>query len=225
MKFIIILLLYCFNSNFVWAQNNIRFKWQVQYLGQNLLLNKLYTDKKDTLVIKELKWYISKVTLLQDDQIVFSEPKSVHLLNIGEPKSLQMELKSRKKISFNKIQFYIGIDSQTNVSGALGGDLDPTKGMYWTWQSGYINIKIEGESNSITNRDFQLHLGGYLPPFTTIQTVVLPITNASNEIKIGIELDSWLNQISLIGSAHIMSPSKEAVSMSKEFAKQFFILK
>lgn len=225
MRFILVLLFSYFGSKMASAQDKIHLKWQVHYLGQNVQLNELYANKTDSLTIKELKWYISKIALFQDDQLVFSEPKSVHLLNIGEPKSLEIEFKSRKKISFNKIQFCIGIDSMTNVSGALGGDLDPTKGMYWTWQSGYINIKIEGESNSITNRDFQLHLGGYLQPFTAIQTVVLPITNASNEIKIGIELDSWLNQISLIGSAHIMSPSKEAVSMSKEFAKQFFILK
>ncbi|MDI9320861.1 MAG: hypothetical protein QM530_10385 [Phycisphaerales bacterium] len=225
MKFILILWFSYFGSKIVSAQDKIHLEWQVQYLGQNVPLNELYATKTDTLTIKELKWYISKVSLIQDDQIVFSDPTIAHLLNIADPKSLEIELKSRKKISFNKLQFCIGIDSLTNVSGALGGDLDPTKGMYWTWQSGYINIKIEGESNSITNRDFQLHLGGYLPPFAAIQTIVLPITNASNDIKIGIELASWLGQISLIGPAHIMSPSKEAVSMSKEFAKQFFILK
>lgn len=225
MRFILILLFSYFGSIIAYAQDKIRLEWQVNYLGQNVQSDKTYTHQTDTITIKELKWYISKVTLLQNDQIVFSDPKIAHLLNIADPKSLEIELKSRKKISFNKIQFSIGIDSPTNVSGALGGDLDPTKGMYWTWQSGYINIKIEGESNSITNHDFQLHLGGYLPPFAAIQTVVLPITNSSNDIKIGIELALWLGKISSIGPTHIMSPSKEAVSMSKEFAKQFFILK
>ena len=69
------------------------------------------------------------------------------------PSSLALQIPSN--IPFSKLKFQLGIDSLTNVSGAMGGDLDPTKGMYWTWQSGYINMKIEGKSNSCKTRKNQ----------------------------------------------------------------------
>jgi len=44
------------------------------------------------------------------------------------------------------------VDSLANVSGAMSNDLDATKGMYWSWQSGFINLKIEGKSASCKTR-------------------------------------------------------------------------
>ena len=80
---------------------------------------------------------------------------------------------------FNTIAFNLGIDSITNVSGAQGGDLDPTKGMYWAWQSGFINIKLQGTSNSCPppKNEFEFHLGGYQYPFNSLQTIILKTGN------------------------------------------------
>lgn len=39
--------------------------------------------------------------------------------------------------------FLLGVDSLTNVSGAFGG-ASTIKGMYWAWNSGYINLKLKG---------------------------------------------------------------------------------
>ena len=60
-----------------------------------------------------------------------------------------------------RIYFQIGIDSLTNVSGDLDGDLDPALGMYWAWNSGYINMKLEGKSSSCKSvkKEFQFHIG------------------------------------------------------------------
>ena len=80
----------------------------------------------------------------------------------------------------DKIKFNLGIDSLTNVSGVMGGDLDPTKGMYWTWQSGYINFKMEGSSAvcPTRNHEFQFHIGGYQDPFYAMQTLELEVKNS-----------------------------------------------
>lgn len=50
--------------------------------------------------------------------------------------------------------------------------------MYWTWQSGYINAKLEGKSNLVNTptHAFAFHLGGYLNPFQTLQTISIPCT-------------------------------------------------
>jgi len=62
----------------------------------------------------------------------------------------------------------IGTDSITNVSGALDGDLDPIKGMYWAWNSGCINFKLEG-TRVISGKKtpFEYHIGGYNGPQAT----------------------------------------------------------
>ena len=60
----------------------------------------------------------------------------------------------------------------------MGGDLDPTKGMYWAWQSGYINFKMEGSCSQClaTKNNFEFHLGGYQQPFYAMQTIELNTT-------------------------------------------------
>jgi hypothetical protein len=55
-------------------------------------------------------------------------------------------------LHYNTAHFTLGIDSATNAAGAGGGALDATKGMYWAWHSGYINLKLEGTSPRCTTR-------------------------------------------------------------------------
>ena len=108
----------------------------------------------------------------------------------------------------------------------MGGDLDPTKGMYWTWQNGYINFKIEGKSNlSIAkNKEFVFHLGGYQNSFSTLQTIQLPVQYLSIS-PINIAIDKWINEIDLNKQNHIMSPSKEAVLLANKLSTIFSVSK
>ncbi|MBI3236019.1 MAG: hypothetical protein HYZ42_18620 [Bacteroidetes bacterium] len=126
-----------------------------------------------------------------------------------------MSFVTEKPLVYNHVSFVLGIDSVTNVSGALGGDLDPTTGMYWTWQSGYINVKVEGRSNSCKtrNNEFQFHLGGYMFPNAAAQTILLDAKPNSNLTMI-VDLKPWFEQIKLSEQNHIMSPSLEAVRLS-----------
>jgi hypothetical protein len=65
----------------------------------------------------------------------------------------------------------IGVDSTRNVSGAQTGALDPTNDMFWTWNSGYIFVKMEGTSTSAPSNDLTFHIGGFQSPNNTIRTV------------------------------------------------------
>ena len=108
----------------------------------------------------------------------------------------------------------------------MGGDLDPTKGMYWTWQNGYINFKIEGKSNLsfAKSNDFVFHLGGYQNAFSTLQTIQLPVQN-SQVISINMAIDKWIYEIDLNKQNHIMSPSKEAVILANKLSTIFSVSK
>lgn len=177
------------------------------------------------LQVDVLKFYISKVQLLNDGKIVLEEKNSFHLIDASELKSVLLPIENKENIHFDELKFDLGLDSTTNVSGAMGGDLDPTKGMYWTWQSGFINFKLEGKSKlcKIRNSEFQFHLGGYQQPNYCIQTLRFQITN-SNVINLKLDLKKILQQIDLAKTNHIMSPCLEAVLLSKIVANSLTVI-
>jgi hypothetical protein len=161
-----------------------------------------------------------------NDQLVYKEKNSFHLIDAADNITFNLMINLEPNINFNQIKFNVGIDSTTNYGGALGGDLDPTKGMYWTWQNGYINFKIEGKSNlSIAkNKDFVFHLGGYQNALSTLQTIQLPVQN-SQVITINMAIDKWIYEIDLNKQNHIMSPSKEAVILANKLSTIFSVSK
>ncbi len=178
----------------------------------------------DSILIETLRFYISNIEFLQDKKVVWQEQNSVHLIDAALSQTLKIATKCPPNLTFDQLQFNLGIDSTTNVSGALGGDLDPTKGMYWTWQSGYINFKIEGKNPRCNTRNhaFQFHLGGYNLLYNALQTIVLDIKK-DKEVNIIFDISKFINDIDFVQKPNIMSPCKEAVLMSKKITKGFYL--
>jgi hypothetical protein len=172
----------------------------------------------DSLQISNFRCYISGISLSANGKTVYTEPNSYHLLDMAEPPSMQLRLPNIPK--YDAIHFSIGVDSIMSISGAHGGDLDPEKGMYWAWQSGYINFKVEGNSNLCNTRrnEFQFHIGGYAGKDNALVKVTLRNADAPNTMTIQIPLDKWLQQIDISQQHTIMSPSAEAVQLAKQFA-------
>jgi hypothetical protein len=164
------------------------------------------------------------VCLLNNNRVVWQEKNSFHLIDIEQPKTSSWNLVVPQSTTFTQVSFDLGIDSITNVSGAFGGDLDPTKGMYWTWQSGYINFKLEGKASnsSANNNEFQFHLGGYQYPFLACQQVVLEEANLKS-LGIKFDLKRALDQTDFTKLHHIMSPSYDAVNFSQLLKESFSI--
>ena len=225
-KPIIFILLFILKLNGITAQVNVYFN--PMFVGNKLELNKQYfiVNSTNSIQIETLKFYISNMEFYNTEQLVFKEKNSFHLIDAEDSTTFNLMINLKPNINFNQIKFNIGIDSITNYGGAMGGDLDPTKGMYWTWQNGYINFKIEGKSNlSIAkSNDFLFHLGGYQNAFSTLQTIQLPVQN-SQVIPINMAIDKWINEIDLAKQNHIMSPSKEAVFLSNKLSTIFSVTK
>lgn len=118
--------------------------------------------------------------------------------------------------------FLLGVDSLTNVSGAFGGDLDPIKGMYWAWNSGYINLKLEGTSpaSPYPTHTFELHLGGYLPPYATAQRVLLPKLG-TDDVLVQVDILPLLEAADVRTKCNVMSPGDVAVRLSHVAATMF----
>ena len=185
------------------------------------------TAQSDTVVLATFRFYISNVQCVFEDSSTYSEPNSYHLIDIEKEESLSFDLKSMpvKKLRF--LNFTIGVDSLANVSGAQSGDLDPIKGMYWAWNTGYINAKIEGKSSSCKSLKnvFEFHIGGYLPPFNALRKVQLPIKNVeSNVLNIEADVDKWLSNIKLSETNSVLLPNKMAMTVADNYAQMFKIV-
>lgn len=198
--------------------------------GQPLALGgRLYRSPAgDSLYVDLLRFYISAVRLQGPDGS-YSEPGSYHLIDAEEDDSQTIVLKNVPAGRYTTLSFLVGTDSLTNVSGALGGDLDPTKGMYWAWNSGYVNVKIEGRSDACPTRfhDFQFHIGGYMLLHATARAVVLPLKpaiiseNTTTRIHVTADLERFFGKIKLAHTNSVMIPSGEAAMLADYFKDVF----
>jgi hypothetical protein len=228
MKFynIFVLLLFSIISFAQPSNEVIAFKLSINHHYINVGEKHFTHATSDSISFDVIRFYISNVQFFYEEEFISSLEKKHHLVDLENPESLKINLGKNAQLDFNKIKFDLGIDSLTNVSGAFGGDLDPTNGMYWTWQSGYINFKLEGVTPSCPARKnfFQFHLGGYQAPFSNVQAVELDIADKKN-IIIELPIDLLLEKINLTQTYKIMSPNQPAVDLTKLIASLFSIAK
>ncbi len=233
--FIVLLLLLCFRGFSQNKADSLSLNFNIKFNDELLELQKKYVTKNnDTIAVETFKCYISSLQIHFSDNSIFNKKDSYHLLDLENPITLKIPILPLNSKIISKVVFNIGIDSLTNTSGALTADLDPIKGMYWAWQSGYINIKIEGKSSSCHNRNnkFQFHIGGYLKPNYTMRKIEIPIAKnchpelvegqiLKKEIDIAIDLDKFFSEIHLKEINSVMIPGKEAMKIADLSAKIF----
>lgn len=226
MRFLCILIPIGFFSQLCFAQPQQVFKLSFKpvFGNENLKPDTIYhkLNKTDSISIETLRFYISGIELWNNGAKVWKEKNSFHFIDAAETKSLVIQFKIPANIFFQKIKFNLGIDSVTNASGAMEGDLDPTKGMYWAWQSGYINFKLEGKSAlcKTRNHQFQFHLGGFMFPFNALRTITLDV-NDLKHTDIAVDIAKFISSIELWRQNEIMSPGKEAMLITDKAAKIF----
>lgn len=179
-------------------------------------------QNSDSVSIDLFKFYISNVEFVSNGKVVVRQPESFYLLDMFDAQSCRVLVPMQENTQFDHVRFNLGIDSATNISGAMGGVLDPTKGMYWAWQSGYINMKLEGTSNKCQERNhrFQYHLGGYSAPFSALQKVEIAV-QSGKEVSIAVDVEKFLGQLNLGVLSHVMSPCAKAVELSAQATKMF----
>jgi len=215
MRFLLIFLLLT-STFFTIAQQKANLTIVPKFKEDNLQLDKAYVLENDSIKITNLKFYISNLKYYKNDSLIYTSNKKAHLIDLS--KELSLQINEKKSFDFDKVKFNIGVDSLTNVSGIFEGDLDPANGMYWTWQSGYINFKLEGTSSLCPSRKnkFYWHIGGYSPPFNTLRQVALK-TNG----KIPIQLEQLFEEIDISVEYQVMSPNHNAVQIADKLPSLF----
>lgn len=172
----------------------------------------------DTIEITKCRGYISSLKVNYSDDSYWFEHFSYHLLDFTDSNNNYITFPVDSAKSITSFEYTIGTDSLVNISGVYTGDLDPILGMYWAWNSGYINFKLEGNNSQTA---FSYHVGGYVAPYATARRVTHLIDNDDNLTAININIDDIIN--SNIGKElpSLMSPGSKSFEMASIIAKAF----
>ena len=110
------------------------------------------SDSNVSIRIDNLRWYVSLPP-------AGKKGSKAWLLDLADSSSLDQQLSRPLN---NKISLLFGVDSAIQVGGVGTGALDPLRGMYWTWQTGYVQWKMEGAIRvDGVESPLELHLGGF----------------------------------------------------------------
>lgn len=202
-----------------------------------ILNDSMYTNPfEEKYTISKLRYYITNVSL-NNAFDSFKENNNYHLVDESKEESQSFSFNIPAG-NYNSIKFLLGVDSLHNVSGAQTDDLDPAKDMFWTWNSGYVMAKMEGNSSSskLVNNKYEFHIGGYAGTYNVIKKIQLDFKDKNlelpagktNEIIINADINAWWrdpNDIKIAEHANITSPGKFALAISDNYAKMFNIKK
>ena len=124
--------------------------------------------------IANFKYYIGNICLKKADGKTYTT-QEYFLINEHEEDSKQITLNDIPEGNYISIEFIIGVDSLHNCSGLQQGSLDPTNGMFWAWNTGYVFLKLDGQSPSSKSfgNVFEYHIGGYKQPTNSIRKISL----------------------------------------------------
>lgn len=196
----------------------VKLKITPLFNNQSITKNTWYvSSQKDSIQFTKLKFYLTDFQVKSIKGEINTIDHSNYLIDIFKPETLEILLNT---VSFNngdKLSFNLGVSSVINTTGAHSGALDPSNGMFWSWQSGYINFKIEGISPSSKTRQnkFQFHIGGYQPPYNTIRRFDFVLNKHTTELNL--KLEKFFEGAKLAVNNQVMIPGEKASKLATVF--------
>lgn len=136
-----------------------------------ILNNQQYRNAAgESFTISKFAYYVSNFRLITASGQVYTVPQdsSYFLISEDNKTSAFHTLYNVPAGDYTQVKFMIGVDSARNTMdiSKRPGVLDPAEGaadMYWSWNSGYIFVKLEGSSPVSTDAQklFRYHIGLY----------------------------------------------------------------
>ena len=184
----------------------------------------------ENMTVQKFKYYVSNFSLTDVSGKSVALPVQFFLIDEADSASKTITL-TIPDIAFNKIEFLLGVDSMRNVSGIQTGALDPAKGMFWTWNSGYIMAKLEGSSAlaATAGHRFTYHVGGFKKETNTSRLITLPLSTTGNpvqEINVSTDINRWFKGNSVLSIADTPichSPGALAMKIADNYRDMFSI--
>jgi hypothetical protein len=219
------------------ANLQVHFKPMVD--AEELSVGKVYKNSFDEdYSVRAFKFYIHGIELSNSrTNDVFRLNKNDHyLINATDP-STSVVILSVPSSVYDGINFFIGVDSIRNVSGAQIGALDPAQGMFWTWSTGYIMAKLEGNSPSAQtpNNVIEYHIGGFRGAENVIRKISLNFPSGQQldvkagsrcAINITANINRWFNHTTAIRISEkpvSMTPGTLATQIADNYATMFTV--
>lgn len=206
------------------AQNSNHFKQDLKltlkphYNGKILTQDQWFvTSNRDSIQVSTLKFYLTNFSYLNASNETVKITASDFLIDAFDTGALVLNLPGASSKNTVSITCSLGVDESLHTAGALAGALDPIHGMYWAWQSGFINFKLEGISPSSPARKnkFQFHIGGYQAPYTTTHKLIFNDIQVNNdEATIYLDIAPFFDNLQLENTYQIMIPGKDAYDLS-----------
>ena len=185
-----------------------------------LELEQVYlTENKDSISFSTLKMYFSDFRFREKLSGGITEIDTLIFYDLADS-STHVFFKSLEISNYDEVSFTLGLDSSKNVSGELENAYDPLLGMYWAWNTGYVNLKLAGKSSLVLTKthDFEFDLGGYRYPLATAQNIKVDL----NDQYIYFDLQKLFSEsINLSKNHHIMLPGKDAFLISQGLSDCF----
>jgi len=176
--------------------------------------------------ITKFRYYIGNISL-ENEKGKLYRVNNYFLIDEDNSTSKKIILPHVPADHYKFIRFIIGVDSIHNVSGAQSGALDPLNGMFWTWNTGYIFLKLEGRSpaSALAGNIFEYHIGGYKRPNNCIRQIELPLTGSSRSLKIAVDVAKMLEGPAPLDFKELPSVTGPAgsVSIADRYARMFSI--
>jgi len=140
-----------------------------------------------------LKYYITNTVLVKEDGTEYKLNNYDLIDEFDKANFSTIEAGNIPGGHYTKLKFYVGLDKIRNHEGAQDGDLDPLYNMIWTWNTGYIFLKHEGQLITPTNDTVVMQY--HIATDEALRKIELPIhlTVTGNPIQLNIQFD--LNKI------------------------------
>jgi len=187
-------------------------------------------DWGEPFTVRQFRYYIHRLTYMDDKGMCYAAPEAYYLVDEADSGSKIIQLPAPAGV-IRSVHFIIGVDSIDNSSGAQAGALDPVKGMFWTWNSGYIFAKLEGRSDSshAPGHYFSYHVGGFKQPRNAQRAVNLAVAAAVGDtpvVVIQADVLAWFHAAHAIyiGQSPVChEPGAMALQLADNYAHMFSI--
>lgn len=149
--------------------------------------------------ITKFKYYIGNI-ILQNGNGTSYRHRKYYLINEEDEMSKSITLHDIPASDYTGMSITIGIDSIDNCNGVQSGALDPVHGMFWSWNSGYIFLKLEGTSAECSTpmQFFEYHIGGFTADNNCIRTTSLQFVKPAKlktKTRLSIILETAVDKI------------------------------
>lgn len=230
-------------------KNNVSLEFDNLMGGQKIVLGSTTAKNAagEDFTVTTLNYYVSNVSLKKVDGSTVDFKNQYFLVRQADATTLVQSLKDVPAADYKEVTFTIGVDSVKSISPVeeRTGVLDPAgftdDGMYWSWNSGYIFMKLEGTSSAVAAnaagiRKYQYHVGGFggrtsatannlrtvtlaLPTTMTVRKSIAPTIHFVADIA---KVFSGTTTLKLADAPVIMSPAL-ATPIANNYKNMFIV--